>query len=339
MRRLAACTLVLVSCSGVDPARPQDVATSANAPAARWDAAQGAALQRDLAVVLTRSGAGELDADDDWPLTATLVNRGDAAHWLVRPDDGSSVGWREPHVYYTAEMETTPGVWRPVAQADYARCGLYATDWYADVMELAPGASLDVGTFAAAPVDILDFPRSGAVRLYAHYDYDGGRKSSFRRAGQPAALPAQLEGLGPFALVSAPLELRIRVDTSAELVFALRRTQVRVGEELSLASLGEATIVSHAGEALDLGEDFPDSRFRLEAREEDRWYEQALDGPHLLAPRERVALSAAQPARGFASEAPGAMRVRVRYDAALMRRGAPALRRYRSPWLTIRVVQ
>ena len=42
----------------------------------------------------------------------------------------------------------------------------------------------------------FDFGASGRVRLYAHYDYDGGAKRPFQDSSHPTDRPRQLDGLG-----------------------------------------------------------------------------------------------------------------------------------------------
>jgi hypothetical protein len=334
MRWIAGCAVLTLSCTGTDPARPRE-----GPPTDAMDPKQRAAIERDLGVVLTRVGVGELDADARWPLTATLSNRGTHAHWIVRPSDGSDAGWREPHVYYTAEMETAPDVWRPVpARDDYGRCGNYATDWIRDAVEMAPGASIELAHFTD-PSQVLDVRRSGRVRLYAHYDYGGGKKASFRARNDLTPLPAELAAVGPFALVSAPLEIRVRVDTSVELALVLHRRQVRVREHVTFAALAEARVVNRSAAPLDLGEDFPDSRFHVDVKDTaGSTFSDALDGPRHVEPGAPVTLHAHQE-RQLVSAAPGTMRLRLRYDG-LRPEGAEGqltARRFRSPWLDVQV--
>jgi len=322
----------LLSCTGTDGARPPG-GVSARPPAPSLDPAKRAEIERDLVVVLARvgQGTGDLDGDADWPITATLMNRGMHAHWVVASNDGSGEGWREPNVYYTAEMETTPGVWRPVPRRDdYMRCGNYATDWYSDAAELAAGASMELGHFVD-PSRLLDFPRSGRIRLYAHYDYEGGAKRSRSFSVPASTLPEELEAGGPFALISAPLEVRVHVDTSIELPLVLRRRQLHVNERVTLDALVDAQIVSHAAARIDLGDDSLDYRFHLEVKGDidGPWYLHALAGPEQIDPYQRVSLRSAPREQDLASDQPGTMRLRLRYDGR---------RRYRSPWLALPVV-
>lgn len=250
---------------------------------------------------------------------------------MVRPNDGSDVGWREPFVYYTAEMEVAPGVWRPVPRRDdISRCGNYATDWYSDVAAIAAGESMELDHLVE-PSRMLEFSRSGRVRLYAAYEYDGGKKRSSRGSSRtPAPFPKELESVGPFAIVSAPLELSVRVDTSVELSLVLRRPQVRVREHVAFGALAEASVVNRSGAVLDLGEDFPDHRFHLQVREDAGGSSYDLEGPRLLDPRQRATLRPSASERSVGSDQVGMLRLRLRYDVAH--------RRYRSPWVALEVV-
>ena len=321
----------------------------ASLPSASWDPAKRAAIERDLVVTLTRStlsGSGELSSDErDWPITATLVNRGTETRWVVRPDGGSSAGWREPTIYYTAEMETTPGEWRPVPQRDdFWRCSHYATDWNRDLTEMAPGASMELDHFLD-PSTLLAFPHTAAIRLYAHYEYDGGKKASSGFDRRPMPLPKELEGVPPFALVSAPLELRVSVDASLELVLVLRRRQVHVREEVPFTALVvEASVVNRTGAPIDVLDGFLeqlDGNFHLDKKYDDGgYYSQRLDGPPRQLPaRSRAALLPSDPETKIVSDAPGTMSLRLRYDGSWPRSaGGSSLRRFRSPWVEVEVV-
>jgi hypothetical protein len=228
-------------------------------------------------------------------------------------------------------METSPGVWENVSHRDdFWRCSRFATDWGRDVTELAPGASMTLDDLLDPSV-LLDFPRSGTVRLYAHYEYDGGRRSS-SRSQRPPLLPKELEDVGSFALVSAPLVLRVNVDTSVELALVLRRQSLHVGERVSVAELADLGVVNRTGAPLDLGEDFPDHRFHLDVKEDDRggYLQHGIEGPRQLEPRARVALQAS-PETKIWSDTAATMRVRLRF-AALDRH------RYHSAWLDVAVV-
>jgi hypothetical protein len=326
--RAAIVLFALASCTGADPAHAPEGTSLAVDPVLR------AAVQGDLAVTLVHTGSGEVDAEKWWPLKAELVNRGARAHWVVRANDGSDMGWREPHVYYTAEAEEAPGVWRAVSErTDFFRCGNYASNWRQDVVELAPGASIPLDDFLDPSLG-LDFARSGRVRIFAHYDYSGGKKASWdwdRRLAPPPPLPDELANGGPFSLVSAPVELRVRVDTSLEIGLVARRRQIRVGERARFGALFDVWVVNRSSAPLELGNEIMGSGFRLSTKNDDaHWSELSFDleGPRHLAPGEKAQLRSASN-DAIARDAPGPVQLRVIYEGQ---------RSWRSPWVALDVV-
>ena len=52
-----------------------------------------------------------------------LINRSERSYLVVKPGDGSGVGWREPHVYYSAEIDVGGGRWQPIPKKWIGRCG------------------------------------------------------------------------------------------------------------------------------------------------------------------------------------------------------------------------
>jgi hypothetical protein len=178
------------------------------------------AIERDLAVLVTMEGErGSLptfDAGQPIPLRASLVNDSGRARAVVRPGDGSSVGWREPYVRWTLEREAAPGVWRKVPDTPYSRCGNYDADWQKDVVLLAPGQSLLLGDMI--PVESrADIDAPGKYRARAHYEYRAG----FGTRGfsglvvvgvsdEPSASGRLIEGVPAFDIVSEPFEFRVQ---------------------------------------------------------------------------------------------------------------------------------
>ena len=344
MRKLMTAFVACIACTGADGRGTVSTETPEPArPAIAVDPAQRAEIERDLAVVLTHGGPRLVEAGASWALEATLVNRGTRERWLVRPNDGSGEGWREPHVFYTAEMETAPGEWHPVPpRDDLIRCGNYATDWYGDATSLAPGGSMKL-EWIAAPARTLDFRASGRIRLFAHYEYDGGQKRSFREmASAPRAAPPQLDGLGPFAVVSAPLELDVHVDTSIELSLTLRRRAIRVGEGVSFASVADMTVENVSSVPVDVTSGpLATESISLEiAHNDDDWraLPSSFEAPATLAPHARAAVHVA-PDSIMARDVPGPVRMRLRYDSAYaLPDGTSAERRAQSPWVDLDVV-
>ncbi len=344
MGKLSAALLVCLACTGADGrSGPSTESPEPGRPTLAVDPAQRAEIERDLAVLLTYGGPRQVEADSTWPTAATLVNRGERERWLVRPNDGSDQGWREPHVFYSAEMESAPGVWQPVPlRDDLSRCGNYATDWYSDVTSLAPGAAMKL-EWMDDPGRSFDFGASGHVRLYAHYEYDGGAKRSFQDSSHPVDPPRQLDGLGAFAVVSAPLELDVHVDTSIRVSMTLRRRTFRVGEGVPFAALADVTVenVSSVPVELTSGPGAVDDSFFLEVADSDGYWRalpSSFEAPPVLEPHTRTAVRA--PADAIVARAvPCHARMRMRFDSGYTRPdGSFAERRARSPWVEFDVV-
>ncbi len=220
MERCGLALVLLAACTGADGRSgthltvPPVVYPPASDPAMR---AARAEIEQDLAVVLSYTGAAEVEAGDEWPIVASVVNRSSVrARLLITPDDGSDVGWREPHVFYTVQAEETPGVFREVKELAERRSGSYASAWSKDAVALAPGSSMRL-EWIANPGRAFDFLRSGKIHVVAHYKYEGGTKRSFEWSDAGAIewqLPPEIRRLPPFELVSAPLELRVRAHPS-----------------------------------------------------------------------------------------------------------------------------
>jgi hypothetical protein len=92
-------------------------------------------LAKELRVELTMAKAAK--AGDAVAFEAKLVNGGNAVHRVVKPNDGSESGWREPEIFFEREVD---GKW--VRGSKPGRCGMFAQDWKKDIVELKPGEAL-----------------------------------------------------------------------------------------------------------------------------------------------------------------------------------------------------
>lgn len=138
-------------------------------------------------------------AGERFDFEVNLVNGGEAAHRVVRPNDGSESGWREPLVRF--EMEVG-GRWVPAPSPP--RCGLYAEDWHRDVLVLGAGESLKLDGYLP-PYFSFDLKEPGKVRLRAVYEYAGGRA----KAGKEPD-PGPMGKTPPFRLVSDAVEMELK---------------------------------------------------------------------------------------------------------------------------------
>jgi hypothetical protein len=351
MRTLRPLPLVLsafFACTGTDGRGPDLGATNQarTLPAATLTPAQRAAraqIEKDLALVLTRRGAGPVEPDSEWGLEPVLVNRGSNTHWVVRSNDGSEAGWREPHVFYTVDLETSPGVWQPVERARVGRCGLYATDWYADAAPLAAGERMSLEWFDD-PSRMFVYPRGGLVRVVAHYEYDGGAKGSFGRGANAVKdqMPAGLADVPAFALASEPIELRLKIDASVQVTLTLRRASIRAGERVSFASLVDVAVANVSSAPIVLAADpFDEKPFVVESDGDQDWeaLPRMLAGPKQLGPNEQAAVRAPADDDVALRKVPGRVRLRVQYEGTYPRAdGSIGVRRATTPWVDLDVV-
>lgn len=191
-------------------------ASSARAAAQRTPVtAEGSAFSGDLELV-TRI-VGTPPKHSWWPLEidVDIVNRSTTdSHAVVLPRDGSEVGWREPHVRFSAEVQAEDGAWRTLPMQGLERCGLYDANWLDDVVTLAPGVAQRLDWMGSIP----ELPEHGRVRIRAHYAYKAGPSLRDYEDPEPIPLPEGLGGMAgvaPFELVSAPLELLLEAPDCA----------------------------------------------------------------------------------------------------------------------------
>lgn len=145
-----------------------------------------------------------LEAGAPIAIEARLVNVSDKAIPVVQVGDGSSVGWREPHVFFSAEYVDAQGDYRPAKEESFGRCGNYDDDWTDEVTVLAPGESMKLDYFLS-PDTFFDLHEPGDLRIRVHYRYQQGKG---RKSTVPA--PASMNNVPAFELVSAPIEVQLQ---------------------------------------------------------------------------------------------------------------------------------
>ena len=176
------------------------------------DAPRKEAIERDLVLEATLTSPKTIQPGEPVRVRSRIVNRSKTVTYkLVRPGDGSESGWREPHVFFTAESLDPRGVRTPVPEAGLGRCGLFDANWHDDIVSLAPGKSLDLYNWMPAAHHHLRFEREGPVELRLHYRYTRGQLGK----GGKALDTDRPEGTGPmgavpaFELVSAPVRFHV----------------------------------------------------------------------------------------------------------------------------------
>lgn len=193
--------VILASC-----AAPTSRPDARDSRSAHVDAAPHVERGLELVAHLDESALG-----DPWrpvPIEVEIVNRSTTAQVVVLPGDGSEVGWREPHVFFTAEVLADDGRWNAAPQPLRARCGLYDANWLHDVVRLAPGETRRLHWMGPLP----QLPERGRARIRAHYVYKATPPKRAWDASESTPVPGGLgdmDGVAPFELISAPLEVTL----------------------------------------------------------------------------------------------------------------------------------
>ena len=183
--------------------------TLANAQQAPTSARNATAKQiaADLRVEVELQTPAVVQIGTPVRLGAVLVNRSTTVtHRVVVPGDGSGVGWREPHVFYTGQRRAADGTWGDLDRRGFGRCGMYDHNWHDDVRELEPGKSLDIHQWLAQPAQVFDLGGTGTYRLRLHYRYAGG---TLGKGQARDADPGPMKGVPEFELISEPVEFEV----------------------------------------------------------------------------------------------------------------------------------
>ena len=200
-------------------------------------------IRADLRIQVDLHGLKTLSAGETPWMTASLVNTSQSVtHRVVKPGDGSEVGWREPYCFVTATVDCGDGKPNPLPKADYGRCGLFDADWTKDAIHLRPGDKLSLGY-----VVLPEFQQAGRVHLRFHYTYGGGNGAR----GQSPKTPDQLglmAGVPNFEITSAPvvfdvvrpLDVRVKV-----------KKALRANKETRLPDLIEVVLVNQSPEPVE----------------------------------------------------------------------------------------
>jgi hypothetical protein len=184
--------------TGLDPKLPLLVQQDAQGAVVGLRQVTAELLAKELRIELTAAKSAK--AGGPVAFEAKLVNGGKAAHRVVRPNDGSESGWREPEIYFEREVD---GEW--VRGGKPGRCGMFATEWQKDITELKPGEKLPLEGYLP-PEMSFDLSKPGKVKLRAVYVYRGGY---MERAPDEKPDPGPMGKTPPFTLVSEPVEVAV----------------------------------------------------------------------------------------------------------------------------------
>lgn len=199
--------LATAACSGTDGI----VSSASSAPPPVVPMAIGRAeVERDLSLTLRRTSTEPFELDHPPGFEIVLTNRSPGRSYpIVLSSDGSEVGWREPHVFYTVDRRSGSGPWQPApALPSSGRCGMYDEDWAKDVVSLQPGKGvvLPWTDFHS----LWDLEGASHVRVVAHYVYGD-------HAGDLNKVPPVLHAMPAYALTSNAMELAIDPPITLEL--------------------------------------------------------------------------------------------------------------------------
>lgn len=180
-------------------------------------------------------------------VAVTLVNGSKSkTHPVVRPGDGSEVGWREPHVFWTVTRVAADGKETPAEGGPIGRCGLFQPDWTKDVTRLAPGESLPLEWMM--PVShVFDLQDEGLVRIVAHYAWRGGKEGKGLPGEEAPKDLGEMAGIAPYELKSNPVDVRIVRPLD---VVAGKRADARVGRSARLSELLDLRVENRTGAPL-----------------------------------------------------------------------------------------
>lgn len=194
-------------------------------------------------------------------ITARLVNRSAVPVDVVKPGDGSEVGWREPWIFYAATRTAPDGTTHEVPSSMWGRCGLFDQDWVKDIVTLAPGEALDVHTWIPEPSRALALDEPGTVTVRMHYTYLSTKSS---RTPAPVG-PHRMSGVSAFEVVSNPLTITIA--TPLTLHAAVHpNAKLRVGRTVRLADIFELAVANPSTTSQVIITPGTPSTFQIETR-------------------------------------------------------------------------
>lgn len=192
----------------------------------------------------------------------------DTSYPILLPGDGSEAGMRNPHVYFTATIDTGRGKVKAVPQARYARCGNRNPYSDRDIYTLKPGEAIPVKGGLTSPSTMLEFQEAGRVRLLVHYAYRGFAHEGFdenaiaasnlpeeyliearKRAEQMSAITDHMKDLPVFELVSQPLEFD--VVRPLDLVLSVK-SALRVKEPSKMSDLFDLKLINRSRQSFEI---------------------------------------------------------------------------------------
>jgi hypothetical protein len=107
-------------------------------------------------------------------ITAKIRNISREPIAIVLPGDGSSEGWREPHLTFAGTIDAGQGVQPLTGAHSLGRCGLFDSNWHDEVVTIPPGGEQPLGDWIPAPSDRLAMQEPGRISFSLRYAYTAG---------------------------------------------------------------------------------------------------------------------------------------------------------------------
>jgi hypothetical protein len=214
-------------------------------------AARAADAPEGLELDLALTTKGPVQPGERISFEVKLVNTSrSVTHKVVPAGEGSQHGWREPHVYWTATFVGKDGAERPVAAGQASGDGaLFVPDWWKDVRDLGPGASLAIAPMTP-PEQVFDVQEDGTLRLVAHYKWNLGRETRGDPLSGGGAAPADLggmKGVAAYDLASKPADIEVCRQFE---VIAKAKGAFKIGIAAPLSSVADVSVHSLAASEL-----------------------------------------------------------------------------------------
>lgn len=181
---------------------------------------------------------------------------------VVKPGDGSEVGWRDPYIHWTGEIDLGDGEFVPLTKVELGRCGLMNRYGDEDVIRLAPGEELPLHFTPS-----FEFQQAGKVRLYAHYEYHAGQRPRHAKKSNPVVLPS-MNGVAPFTVTSPPVEFDIVRPYDAKVTV---RKALKANATNRLSDILDVTFVNNTSRAIRCDSHYScNVRLDLQLSQDDR---------------------------------------------------------------------
>jgi hypothetical protein len=161
-------------------------------------------IQTDLKLTATHKQTGKQNGDGTLTLTLTNNSQTDL-YKIISPGDGSESEWREPYIYYSADLKTESGVWEKLKYRNPSRCALYSPNWQDYITIIKPKQTIIISETMFRVKNYFTINSSGIMRLVVYYDYAQGRHSKV----DGEEIKQEIADIPAFTLVSDTIEFKV----------------------------------------------------------------------------------------------------------------------------------